>query len=76
MFWRSQIQDASYLATIEAIYYFFREWSTFSSGDSLGNDGDYDGRFDNLLLFYKFFYDLIGREASQTQRKRPVDDIE
>lgn len=52
-FWRYQDVGDECLATIEAIYYFYREHGTRALG------GRYDGRYDNLLYYYKFFYDLI-----------------
>ncbi len=53
-FWRPQTgKSEAHLATIEAVYYFVREFH-----ESL-NCGDYDGRFDNLLFLYKFFRDKI-----------------
>ncbi|KAI7906654.1 DTW domain-containing protein [Cokeromyces recurvatus] len=52
-FWRFQNVNDEHLATIEAIYYFYREFSeTFE-------DSSYDGRYDNLMFYYKFFYQLI-----------------
>jgi hypothetical protein len=52
-FWRFQSVGPECLATIEAIYYFYREHGTRAL------NGQYDGRYDNLLYYYKFFYDLI-----------------
>jgi hypothetical protein len=52
-FWRYQSVGPECLATIEAIYYFFREHAVRA------NNGAYNGQYDNLLYFYKFFYDLI-----------------
>ncbi|KAI9476083.1 MAG: DTW domain-containing protein [Benjaminiella poitrasii] len=52
-FWRFQNVKDDHLATIEAIYYFYREFSeTFE-------DSNYDGRYDNLMFYYKFFYQMI-----------------
>lgn len=53
-FWRHQKDKPdTYLATIEAIYYFFREFhSTFISSD-------YDGCYDNLLFLFAFMYNKI-----------------
>jgi hypothetical protein len=45
----------NYLATIEAIYYLYREYA-----EAYEMDGKpYDGRYDNLLFYFKFFYNLI-----------------
>jgi hypothetical protein len=51
-FWRFQNVDDQHLATIEAIYYLYREF-----GETY--EAPYDGRYDNLMFYYKFFYDLI-----------------
>lgn len=51
-FWRFQAVDDFHLATIEAIYYLYREYGqTYQA--------PYDGSYDNLLFYYKFFYNLI-----------------
>ncbi|KAJ1981368.1 hypothetical protein H4R35_000759 [Dimargaris xerosporica] len=66
-FWRYQQCDESYLATIEAIYFFYREYSETYAGRR-PNDSPkcslasvYDGRYDDLLFYYKYFYDHIQR---------------
>ncbi|CEP14762.1 hypothetical protein [Parasitella parasitica] len=51
-FWRFQNVNDEYLATIEAIYYLYREF-----GETF--EAPYNGQYDNLLFFYKFFYNLI-----------------
>ncbi|KAG0344251.1 DTW domain-containing protein 1 [Podila minutissima] len=119
LFWRHQRKASDYLATIEAIYYFLREYhetylttppaslalatssdkskdagesssSTSSTttttattttttpsttvpvsphAETLGANyryGPYDGQFDDMLWFYKYFYELI----QQTYRER------
>jgi len=45
-FWRHQTKGEDHLATIEAIYFFFRE-----RYEAL-NKGEYDGRYDNLLYIF------------------------
>ncbi|CAG8468650.1 6198_t:CDS:2 [Paraglomus occultum] len=52
MFWRYQNRSENYLATIEAIYYFLVEYRE-------KDKGEYNGEFDNLLWWYKYFYELI-----------------
>ncbi|KAG0014951.1 DTW domain-containing protein 1 [Podila clonocystis] len=100
LFWRYQRKASDHLATIEAIYYFLREYhetylttpppslalSTTSDksmdegtststttpststtvvsphAETLGTNyryGPYDGQFDDMLWFYKYFYELI-----------------
>ncbi|KAJ2558133.1 hypothetical protein EV175_000938 [Coemansia sp. RSA 1933] len=58
-FWRYQNFDDRYLATIEAIYFLYR--------DSVS--GDYDGKYDALMFFYKYFYDLIQSEYAAVPRR-------
>ncbi|KAF2071112.1 hypothetical protein CYY_007577 [Polysphondylium violaceum] len=53
MFWRYQHHGENFLATIEAIYYFFKEYQQAIS------NGAYNGEYDNLLYYYTFFYNLI-----------------
>jgi len=78
-FWRHQkdIPD-TYLATIEAIYYFLREFhENFLTSP-------YTGQYDNLLFFFKFMYSKIrtmynggeelkaykGRKEKQTKKEK------
>ncbi|KAJ2820106.1 hypothetical protein IWW50_005189, partial [Coemansia erecta] len=58
-FWRFQNMDDQYLATIEAIYFLYR--------DSMGSR--YSGEYDALMYFYKYFYELIqGEYAARPER--------
>ena len=67
LFWRFQDKDPSYLATIEAIYYFLREFITAQNkrkheAAAAGGDGEskkqqlvsplYRGEVDDLLFYY------------------------
>jgi DTW domain-containing protein YfiP len=52
MFWRYQSLNRTYLATIEAIYYFFKEYA-------IAQDQQYDGRYDNLLFYFKLKWQII-----------------
>ncbi|XP_033732980.1 DTW domain-containing protein 1-like isoform X1 [Pecten maximus] len=54
-FWRHQKDiPSTYLSTIEAIYYFLRDYhDVFVARD------EYDGRYDNLLFFFTFMYSKI-----------------
>uniref|UniRef100_H2Y9I3 tRNA-uridine aminocarboxypropyltransferase 1 n=1 Tax=Ciona savignyi TaxID=51511 RepID=H2Y9I3_CIOSA len=52
-YWRKQNnRPNTHLATIEAIHSFFQQFHQIFIGE-------YDGKFDNLLFFYKFFYSLV-----------------
>ncbi|KAN0032640.1 hypothetical protein ACTFIV_006548 [Dictyostelium citrinum] len=62
MFWRHQRHGDSYLATIEAIYYFFKEFHLSQ------NNNQYNGEYDNLLFYYSFFYNLIQTTYKQQNR--------
>lgn len=56
-FWRHQKDiPTTYLSTIEAIYYFVRDYHDLyvTSGDT-----EYDGRYDNLLFFFSYTYSKI-----------------
>ncbi|KAG0175206.1 DTW domain-containing protein 1 [Apophysomyces sp. BC1034] len=61
-FWRYQQVNEHHLATIEAIYYFYREY-----GESYMEN--YDGRYDDLLFYYRFFYDMIQDDYRRSGRK-------
>ena len=53
-FWRHQRdKPETYLATIEAIYYFLREYHEYFV------KSDYIGQYDNLLFFFCFLYQKI-----------------
>lgn len=68
-FWRFQQLSENHLATIEAIYYVYREF-----GEMV--EGNYDdGRYDNLLFYYRYFYKMIqnvyrNNDKSFTHRHR------
>ena len=53
IFWRGQLCGDAFLATIEAIYYFFREYQQVS--------GAYDGRYDNLMYLYVAMFTMVYR---------------
>jgi hypothetical protein len=53
-FWRHQKDNpATYLSTIEAVYYLVRDYH------DLFVDSSYDGEYDNLLFFFTFMYQKI-----------------
>lgn len=54
VFWRYQDLGEHCLSTIEAIYYFMKEYQEAKNKDLV-----YDGRLDDLLYFFSFFYHLI-----------------
>ena len=56
-FWRYQPKDMGddFLATIEAIYYFYRDYMTAVAPDGT----EYDGSVDNLLYFFGHMYGVI-----------------
>lgn len=66
-FWRWQNFGNEGLATIEAIYYFYKEFITATKGT-------YSGEVDNLLYYFTFYYELLqdvykrsGREFRRIQ---------
>ena len=61
-FWRYQTNlPDSCLATIEAIYFFFREFH-----ENFGNS-EYDGRYDNLLYFFHYQYNMIQKSLLEEE---------
>ncbi|GAB1610634.1 DTW domain-containing protein 1-like [Argonauta hians] len=55
-FWRHQRDKPNtYLSTIEAIYYFLRDYHSIFLSE------DYHGEYDNLLFFFCFMYQKIRR---------------
>ncbi|KAJ3382245.1 DTW domain-containing protein 1, partial [Lobulomyces angularis] len=61
LFWRYQSLSENYLATVEAVYYFFKDFDT-TYNKKVNEDYIYDGKFDNLLFYFKMQYDLIQNE--------------
>ncbi|EFA83928.1 hypothetical protein PPL_02998 [Heterostelium album PN500] len=62
LFWRYQKHGDSFLATIEAIYYFYKEFH-----QRLHNN-TYEGQYDDLLYYYTFFYRLIQNTYKEGDR--------
>lgn len=55
-FWRHQKgKPDTYLATIEAIYYFLRDFH------ELCLDEPYSGEYDNMLFFYSFLHSVVNK---------------
>eukprot|EP00347_Sterkiella_histriomuscorum_P007246 403349699 len=67
VFWRYQRISESNLATIEALYYFFRDFDV--NKNCQGDYSKYDGKYDNLLYYYVFNYKLIQFEYKEGQKK-------
>ncbi|GAN03880.1 DTW domain-containing protein 1-like [Mucor ambiguus] len=65
-FWRFQNLSVNYLSTIEAIYYLYVE---YAQAYELKEGQLYDGRYDNLLFYYKYLYDLIQYNYSKGEKK-------
>ncbi|XP_037553116.1 tRNA-uridine aminocarboxypropyltransferase 1 [Nematolebias whitei] len=62
-FWRSQKgKPDTYLATIEALYYFMKDFHQQCLGL------EYDGEYDNLLFFYSFLHSVINTAKSAAGR--------
>eukprot|EP01130_Rhizamoeba_saxonica_P015751 TRINITY_DN711_c2_g1_i2.p1 TRINITY_DN711_c2_g1~~TRINITY_DN711_c2_g1_i2.p1 ORF type:complete len:168 (+),score=29.10 TRINITY_DN711_c2_g1_i2:378-881(+) len=60
-FWRYQRVGPECLATIEAIYYFMREYQ-------LKTSNSYDGEYDNLLFYFTYFYNKIQKHYQTTNK--------
>lgn len=62
-FWRSQKgKPDTYLATIEAIYYFLKDFH------QLGLGLQYHGEYDNLLFFYSYLHSVVNSAKSAAGR--------
>jgi len=76
IFWRYQDKDESYLATIEAIYFFFVEYKN-AMLKAQGSGEVYNGEYDDLLFFYGHMYETIqrsykaDRSRTFTRKARP-----
>lgn len=66
-FWRYQNVDSTNLATVEALYFFFKEYDECVNG---GPGYVYDGKYDNLLYFYTYQYNLV--QERYTKEKKDV----
>jgi DTW domain-containing protein YfiP len=60
-FWRYQQKGDEYLATIEAIHFFFREYDAATNAAGT----EYDGKFDNLLYIFMGMLQLIESKKHQ-----------
>ena len=79
-FWRYQSLSPNYLATIEAVYWFFYEYFSCFESCTVGATGadtgsatsdtitrtEYDGRYDGLLVYFQATYDRIQQEYRQS----------
>ncbi|KAJ3066904.1 DTW domain-containing protein 1 [Podochytrium sp. JEL0797] len=69
LFWRYQSLGDHCLATIEAVYYFYRDYFSVYSPAEV-----YDGRFEGLLFYFRIQYETVqnayrGGEREFTKRK-------
>lgn len=71
IFWRQQSESKDFLSTVEAIYYFFREYLTTLHLHSNQPD-TYTGEFDNLLWHFVYTYQLIQGEYHTGRKKGRV----
>jgi len=62
-FWRSQKgKPDTYLATIEAIYYFLKDFREQCLAQ------EYDGEYDNLLFFYSYLHSVVNKAKTSAGR--------
>lgn len=55
-FWRRQKgKPDTYLATIEAIYYFLKDFHEHCLAE------EYNGEYDNLLFFYSYLHSVVNK---------------
>jgi len=69
-YWRHQSRrPTTHLATIEALHSFLKQYhETFI--------GKYCGQYDDMLYFFKFFYDMVhkNKESKHANAKRNKSD--
>jgi DTW domain-containing protein YfiP len=72
LFWRFKRESCEFLSTIEAIYFFFKEYTMAANG------GRYAGEVDNLLWYYVFQYEniqvIFERDKEKIASKRWAPD--
>ena len=62
LFWRYQKgKTEDHLATIEAVYFFCRQFHEALHGSGAPGWQRYDGRYDDLLYYYSYQYELVQR---------------
>lgn len=66
-FWRYQRIAETNLSTIEALYFFFRDYDVNKNCN--GDYSVYDGKYDNLLYYYVFTYKLIQEAYTHGKNK-------
>ena len=55
IFWRHQQKSETNLATIEAMYFFLRDYVKATKGD-------YNAEYDDILYFYAYNYAVVQNE--------------
>ncbi|KAH9601453.1 DTW protein [Trypanosoma melophagium] len=71
LFWRFQNNDPSYLATVEAIYYFLREFITHKNQRSEGEGAPfYHGEVDDLLFYFINQYIAVQQRYTHDSTKQ------
>ena len=62
LFWRYQKgKTEDHLATIEAVYFFCRQFHQALHGAAVPGWADYTGQYDDLLYYYAYQYELVQR---------------
>lgn len=67
LFWRFQNNDPTYLATVEAIYYFLREYITQVNKQAKRPEPHYTGEVDDILYYYLNQYILIQQSYARQE---------
>lgn len=78
LFWRYQKgKTEDHLATIEAVYFFCRQFHQALHEADVSGWAEYDGQYDDLLYYYSYQYELVQRiyreRLSATASKRDGD---
>eukprot|EP00996_Jenningsia_fusiforme_P001685 NODE_2553_length_1170_cov_29.066905_g2334_i0.p1 GENE.NODE_2553_length_1170_cov_29.066905_g2334_i0~~NODE_2553_length_1170_cov_29.066905_g2334_i0.p1 ORF type:complete len:290 (+),score=54.63 NODE_2553_length_1170_cov_29.066905_g2334_i0:149-1018(+) len=70
VFWRYQSKADDFLATIEAIYFFYLEYQNALAGLVDSDAAPYSGELDDLLFFYAHMYRTIQEHYRSNPSKR------
>lgn len=70
-FWRYQSEDRSFLATVESIYYFYKEVVEEYKKRGLCDSEEYSN-LDDLLIFYSMSFEMIKRSFNNNKNRTVV----
>jgi len=74
-FWRYQDEDNTYLATVESIYYFYKEYISEMKRRGLKStkvENLEESKMDDLLFFYAMSFEMIKDSLSNNSERKTV----